>query len=234
MSEPLTPSPPPPPPADPIARSGNPWDRRAQLGWVKALIECVKAFAFDPGRAWAQTLEKGDVAGPLIYSLIVGWISAAISILWQVLFGSWMLAYLPGNLQEEIGSYMVQTWVGFLAQLLLLPFYIVLSLLFLSVIIHVSWLLVGGLGKSRAGFEGTLRVGAFSTVSNLATVFPMVGGVIALLWSVVLGILGLASLHRTTPGRATAAVFLPMLLCCLCILAVAVFAGALVANLFQG
>jgi hypothetical protein len=230
MSEPLSP---PPPPADPIARSGNPWDRRVQLGWVKALVECVRVFVLQPGRAWAQTLEKGDVAGPLIYALIVGWISAAIGILWQVLFGSWMLAYLPGNLQQEIGGYLVHTWVGFLAQLLLLPFYMILSLLFLSLIIHVSMLLVGGLQKSRAGFEGTLRVGAFSTVSNLANVIPIVGGIIALVWSLVLGIMGLVSLHRTTTGRATAAVFLPMLLCCLCILVVAVFAGAMVANLFS-
>jgi hypothetical protein len=256
MSEPFPPNPPPPspppaeppspppaappadppsgsPPRDPIARSGNPWDRRAQLGWAKALVECVKVFVFQPSRAYAQTLEKGDLAGPLIYALIIGWISAAFGVLWQVVFGSWLLTFLPVELSDQIATYMVHTWIGFAAQLLLLPFYITLSLLFMSAVIHISMLLVGGLSKSRAGFEGTLRAGAFSSVSNLANVVPIVGGLIALVWSSVLGIIGLASLHRTTPGRTVLALCLPMLLCCVCICLVALFGWAMITGVLS-
>ncbi len=232
-SPPADPPPRDPPPRDPIARSGNPWDRRVQLGWLKGLIECVKVFVFHPSRAYAQTLEKGDLAGPLIYALIIGWISAAFGVLWQVVFGSWMLTFLPVELSDQIATYMAHTWIGFAAQLLLLPFYITLSLLFMSAVIHVSMLLVGGLSKSRAGFEGTLRAGAFSSVSNLANVVPIVGGLIALVWSGILGVIGLASLHRTTPGRAVLALCLPAVLCCVCICAVALFGWAMITGVLS-
>ena len=58
--------------------TGNPWDRRSERGFVAALVDTVKLFVTAPGQAYAQTLEKGDFAGPLIFAVIVGWIGTAI------------------------------------------------------------------------------------------------------------------------------------------------------------
>jgi hypothetical protein len=209
-------APPPPPPSEPVARSGNPWDRRSRLGWVRALLGTVKLFATDPGRAYAQTLERGDYAGPLIFAVLIGWVSTLVSQMWQLIFGSTILAWLPGELYDQVQAMMIHTWIGFAAQLLILPFYVVFSLFAVSAIMHLSMLLVGGLSKSRSGFEGTLRAGAFSSVANLANLIPLVGWVIAAIWSIILGVIGLATLHRTTPVRALFAVLLPLVLCCVC------------------
>jgi hypothetical protein len=217
LGAPETPSPPPPPPPPgPVARSGNPWDRRTRLGWGRALLGTIKEFVADPSRAYAQTLERGDYAGPLIFAVLIGWVSTLFGLVWQLVFGSTMLAWLPGELYDEVQAMMVHTWIGFAAQLLILPFYVVFSLFVIAAIMHLSMLLVGGLSKSRSGFEGTLRAGAFSSVANLANLIPLFGFLIAGIWSIVLGVIGLASLHRTTPLRAFFAVLLPLVLCCVC------------------
>ena len=59
---------------------------------------------------------------------------------------------------------------------------------------------------------------------------PFAGGLIAMVWAIVLETIGLATLHRTSYGKAVAAV-LPLLICCVCLFfafgtIVALIAGA--------
>jgi hypothetical protein len=49
-------------------------------------------------------------------------------------------------------------------------------------------------------------------------VVPFCGGLIGMVWSIVVQIIGLKEMHETGGGTATAAVLLPMVLCCcLCV-----------------
>jgi len=48
-------------------------------------------------------------------------------------------------------------------------------------------------------------------------VIPFVGGLVALIWGLVLAVKGVQRMHRTTTGRATAAVLLPVVLAALCV-----------------
>jgi hypothetical protein len=92
-------------------------------------------------------------------------------------------------------------------------------------------MLYGGTRDSDTGFEGTLRSLAWSSTAQLGQLVPFAGGLIALVWGIVLQTLSLATFHRTTQGKALAAVLTPILLCCVCI---ALFAASLVALVAGG
>ena len=54
----------------------------------------------------------------------------------------------------------------------------------------------------------------------LIGVIPFVGGLAAVVWNLILVVLGVVRMHRTTQGKAIAGVLIPLLLCCVCILLV--------------
>jgi len=57
----------------------------------------------------------------------------------------------------------------------------------------------------------------YSQTAQVAQVIPLFGDLIATLWGLILCIIGVAAAHRTTTGKAAAAVLLPIVLCCVCI-----------------
>jgi len=235
MSEPMIGGMPPSPPAPPPVsggRPGNPWDRRDELGFGTALIETVKQFVTAPGAAYAATRERGDFAGPLIFAILLGWVCAIIGQVWSAMFQGSILSMMPGELSDTFAPMMVGSTMGFVVTALLTPIYILVGLFIGSAILHVCIMVVGGLSASQAGFEGTFRVLAFAVVANLAQVVPFVGGLVAMVWSIVLLTLGLASLHRTTTGKALFAVLIPLVLCCLCVMFGVLMFGASMAAMF--
>ena len=54
----------------------------------------------------------------------------------------------------------------------------------------------------------------------------MAGGLIGVVWGIVLQVIGLATLHKTSQGKAALAVLIPIVLCCVCVAAVIAIAGA--------
>lgn len=224
----------PPPPTTPGGRPGNPWDRRDELGYGNAFLQALKQFVVAPGEAFASTRESGDFAGPLMFAVAIGWIAAIIGQVWSTLFGASMLQFLPAELSEEYGALMVGSGLNLVAWALLAPIFIVIGLLIWSVILHVCVMIVGGLGASRAGFEGTFRAVAFSSVAQLGSLIPLVGGLISFVWSIVLLVMGISSLHRTTQGKALFAVLIPFILCCVCFGIGAFMFGATIAAFMSG
>ena len=62
---------------------------------------------------------------------------------------------------------------------------------------------------AKPGFEATFRVVAYGYSANIFMVIPFCGGILPLVWAVVLSIIGLREAHETTGGKAAFAVFLP-------------------------
>jgi len=235
-----TPTPPPgagapPPPVPPAPEggsggAGNPWERREQLGFGQAIIEGVKLFVTNPTEAFRQTRETGDYASPLIFAVLMGWLGAVISQVWSFLFKGSMLGMFPADLQDQVAPYLAGSGCGMVAMLVVAPIFVLIGLFIWSAILHLALLVVGGLNDSRSGFEGTFRVASYSTVSQLGNLVPIIGGLIALVWSVVLGVIGITRLHHTSQGKAVAAILLPLVLCCVCVVLGAVLFGVSIAS----
>ena len=232
-SEPPSYTPPPgppsaPPPGGPPARPGLAWDREKSAG---TLVETVKALVTAPGDAFARMLEKGDYLSPVLFIVIVGGLGAIVGQIWQLVFGAAWTGMLPAEYRGELAPMLASQGAGAVFMIVLLPVLMPVFAFIGAGIYHLFLMLFGGHKESTAGFEGTFRVVAYSSVAQLAQVVPFVGSIVAMVWSIVLMVLGLSTVHRTSQGKALAAVLVPWLVCCLCAIGFAVMAGMSIAGM---
>jgi hypothetical protein len=122
---------------------------------------------------------------------------------------------------------------GIVAQIILGPLLVALGLFIFAGILHVSFMIVGALQASRSQFEGTFRLCAYSSVSQVAQVIPVVGGLAAAVWGIYLIVVGAQRLHKTTQGKALFGVLLPVALCCACAILGIALAGAAMFSAFR-
>ena len=197
-------------------RPGNAWERRGELGFLEGLAGGLRGFVTSPGATFAETRTSGDLGSPLLFAILVAVVTGVIGQIWAMLVGSSMLTMLPAEFREGLGAFMVASGGGLVVGLFVVPIVTLIWIFIWGAIVHVLLVRVGGLDSSEAGFEGTLRVVAYSSVGNLAKLVPVVGGLISVVWMIFLMIIGLTRIHGTSEGRAVAAVLLPVVLCCVC------------------
>jgi len=242
MSEPITggpgsgpPSytPPPGPPSVPPpgglpARPGLPWDRGKSAG---SLVETVKELVTSPAAAFARMREKGDYVSPLLFIIIVGGLGAIAGQIWQLVFGVPWMSMVPAEYQGEYGEMMAAQGASAVVMIVLWPILMPIIAFVGAAIYHLFLMILGGHRDSTAGYEGTFRVVAYSSVAQLAQVIPVAGGFVAMIWGIILMVLGLSSVHRTSQGKALGAVLIPWVVCCLCGILIAVMAGVGIAGM---
>ena len=109
--------------------------------------------------------------------------------------------------------------------LVVTPLVALIALFIWSALVHLMLVLFGGANR---GFATTLRVMCYAQTTQLAVVLPGIGGLIAIVWRLVLEIAGLATAHKTDGWKAALAIILPLFLCCVCVAAgLAAFGAAL-------
>ncbi len=221
-------APPPPPPPGGFASRPNPlpWEDRPRVGFADALVDTIKLFLTNPSEAWSRTREKGDIGQPLFFAICVGWIGVAFSTVWGMIFGQAWMRLLPMNLREQVVPMMAGRAGLTVVQIIFAPVFVVIGLFVWSAILHLCLLIVGALSNSAAGFEGTLRVAGYAWVAQLAQVVPFFGGLLAFVWGLILTVMGVQALHRSSQGKAVVGVLLPIILCCGCVLVCLVLGGA--------
>jgi hypothetical protein len=226
--------PPPPPPPGGFAQAPNPlpWEDRPRISFADALVDTIKLFATRPGEAWSRTREKGDIGQPLLFAVCVGWIGIAFSSVYGLLFGQVWLRFLPMQMRHQIGPMMAGTVGVTLFQIILAPLFVLIGLFVWSAILHVCFLIVGALSNSTAGFEGTIRIVGYSWVAQLGHIIPIFGGLVALVASLILSVMGAQALHKSSQGKAIFGVLLPVILCCGCVLVGLIVGGAALFSAF--
>jgi hypothetical protein len=90
------------------------------------------------------------------------------------------------------------------------PVSITVTVFFEAAILHLCLMLFGG---NKLGFEATFRVAAYGQAAAILALIPFCGTPLGILWSLLVTIIGLYSIHDTEPWKAVAAVVLPMVLC---------------------
>ncbi len=202
------------------AGAGLPWERRAELGFVKAWFDTVSLLITKPSEAFAMMRPEGGMLDPLLFGLIGGCAGSIVSILFQGLFQS-----IPGfsSRNDAFDMFGLGHWALILIYAVLSPLLVIFGLFLGSGILHLCLMLVGGANRS---FETTFRVVCFSSgAANLFSMIPMCGGIIAAVYNVVLECIGLSRAHQTTTGKAVLAIFLPIIVCCGVCLLLGIVAG---------
>lgn len=219
MSEPYVPPTAPPPSGPPATgRPGLPWDRE-KTG--NALVDTAKALITSPGTAFAEVREKGDYMSPVLFAVIFGTVGAVFGQIWNLVFGgamnTWMAAAMPPEMRDQMAQAMQPTVAGVVIGIVLAPIFVLVGVFVGGAIYHLFLLLVGGTKESTAGFEGTVRSVSYASVASLAQIIPFIGPMVGIVWGIVLNVIGLSRIHRTTTGKSVAAVLLPWLVCCICL-----------------
>ncbi len=214
-----------------------PWEERDRLGYADALIETVKLIVTAPSEAFSRLRSDGDVIWPLLFGLFFSWLGQFFNQIWNLIFGQAMRSMLEGV--GDLGPFGQLTPTGLIGTVISIsiwPFLFAIFILIGAGIYHLCLMLVGATNTSPTGFEGTLKVLCYVQVSNLASVIPIAGGLITMVATLVLTVIGFKEVHRTTTGSAVVAVLIPVTLCCICcvIFLVMVFGGALAAAMSAG
>jgi hypothetical protein len=218
------------PPNDPAPAASAPgllWEEpSAGLG---AIVPTAMKFISSPMEAYSLMSLSVDLVRPLAYFVAWALIGACISQIWSfLLFDSILgvvrtlagsqfekfapLIHRPGSLQLVFG-------------LVITPLVALIVLFVWSALVHIVLSLLGGANR---GFTATLRVMCYAQTTQLAVLLPGVGGLIAVVWRLILEAAGLSLAHKTEGWKAALAIVLPLLMCCVCAVAgIAAFGAAL-------
>lgn len=217
-----------PAPAEPL-RTDTPWERRAELGFFRAVWTTWRDSLLSPDLFWRRLHPTARTQDALFYAWLMGVLAAVLTLVVQAPLqlvqlrsregsdGPDLLSLLPElpdwlervltGMSTPGGSILLGLLaVGFTA--LLYPLQLVIA----SALLHLFALLFGA---SRHGYWATFRVVAYSSGAAVLSVVPCFG-VLAGVYMLVLQGWGLYRVQETTAGRAALSVIaLPLLACVL-------------------
>ncbi|MFH1830936.1 MAG: YIP1 family protein [Pseudomonadota bacterium] len=216
-----------------LPTEGTAWDIEKQGRWLDAFIAVIKMSIADPIRHFEGVAAGCGWLRPWIFALIISAIVFLIAAAYQL--GFQMLA-ASTEFAAEFASPFALMSVPFSVFFLIMfaivgvPVGTTLALLVQAGIYHLCLMLLGAV---RRDFMSTFRVVCYAVGPQLFQIIPLLGGMVAWVWQVVLTVIGIKVVHKTTYSRSAVAVLLPMLICCGIIMLIgmavagAIFAAAL-------
>jgi hypothetical protein len=186
-------------------------------GWFNSLIRTWVEACFHPIDFFNSVGRSDRLHEPLIFGSIVGWLSGFATALVSFAFRLPLLALLQamggeGTAQTAFSVFSEAVWVFIM--LLFGWLFALVGILVSSVILHIFLFIVGG---AKKGLVMTIRTMGYACAANVFSIVPLIGGVVAFIYCLVLEIIGLARSHEVEYWRSALAVFLPIILVCCCV-----------------
>jgi hypothetical protein len=173
---------------------------------VQSFINAVRSVVTAPADFFRGIRRQGDFVNPLIFAIICYEVSAIL-----------------GGLLSLVGVIGSRGFGAFLVSIILAPIGAAIGLFIGAGILHLLVMLI--VGSRNSGYEGTFRVGAYSSVTSLVSWIPFIGW-IASLYGIYLAIMGIREVHNTTTGRAALVVLIPAVVVFLLVLLIIAAIGA--------
>jgi len=195
------------------AEDGPAWERRKELGFVKALTQTWKEVLFNPAVSFSRMKTSGGFAAPFLFNLLMVVIYAFFTTIYQLLL-SGVFAATAGATHNDSNSLPginagLPPLLNVGVMVVLIP--LLVGLTFLNAgITHLCLALFKGTSKS---YEATYRVICYSYSTWIFALVPCAGGLVSGVWWLVCTIIGLSKVHRTEGWRAAVAVLLPVFVC---------------------
>ncbi|MFQ5746820.1 MAG: YIP1 family protein [Gemmatimonadota bacterium] len=176
-----------------------PWED-PEVGFASGLWRTWKQSVIAPGEFFGGVDWNGPLGRPILYYLLLGVISALFSLLW--IFAGVSDPF--GGTDVGLEPRRFGLFVFFLS-----PF---LGLLVLGMQTLVYHLFVAMLARDRRPMSATARAVSYAAGPAAFTAVPLLGALMAGIWTIVMVVFGLRAAHRTTTGRAVVVVILPFVL----------------------
>lgn len=191
---------------------GPAWEKRKELGLLKALTQTWKEVLFNPNVSFSRMKTSGGYAAPFLFNLTMVVIYAFFTTIYQLLISGVLAAagasHSGSNSMSSLGVALPPLLnVG--AMVVLVP--LLVGFTFVNAgITHLCLALFKGTSKS---YEATYRVLCYSYSTWIFALVPCAGGIVSSIWGVVSTIIGLSKVHRTEGWRSAVAVLLPVFVC---------------------
>lgn len=176
-----------------VGGSGNEFNLSDPIG---SFLATIGDLVVKPATFFRDMPRQGNLANPLIFALVCILVSTMLTALVGLSFS------LLGGM-EGVGS----AFGRFLLSVIFYPLLAVAGLFIGAGIYHLLLGLV--VGQQRLGFGTTLRVYAYMSVALLIAWIPILGWLLAPIWSVLLAIFGIREAHYTTTSKAALVVLIP-------------------------
>jgi hypothetical protein len=164
---------------------------------INSFIGTVRALVLNPVGFFRGIPRQGDFVNPLVFTIICAVINGILGGIVNFLIA------LPSR-NAGIGGGLG----GLIGNIILTPIGAVIGLLIGAGIYHLLVLLL--VRPANAGFEATFRVVSYVAVTQLISWIPIIGTIVAVVYGIVLSILGIREVHTTTTGRAALVVLIPV------------------------
>lgn len=181
-----------------------PWERRERFGFLNALYLTIKDVLVAPGRFFQRMPSQVGLAQPLLFAVVLGLVATFFHWMYT-LAGSSLQVFFQDNLSEVMKAPLF-AFFNFLFS----PVLVAVGLLVQAGLSHLMLMILGG---NRLGFEATFRVAAYGEATAVLLMVPGCGAFLALVWSLVVMVVGLYSIHEIEPWKAVVAVVLPSIIC---------------------
>ncbi|MFW5920864.1 MAG: YIP1 family protein [Polyangiales bacterium] len=185
-----------------------PWERRREIGRLRAFWRTTKVAMRTPTRFYRTPPTEEGQLWPVVYGVLAytaGQLGSYLFMALLVLLGGGIAAaFAP---EPEIGGILFGyfgCWTVGMFPLVLLqaPVYALLGILAGAAMSHGTLALFR---VPRGSFEQTLRVVAFANAPYILYVVPCVGPLVGLVGVVVLEVIGLREVHRLSTDKAVLA-----------------------------
>ncbi|ATB51214.1 YIP1 family protein [Corallococcus macrosporus] len=198
---------------DRVPADALPWDRREELGTLRAYFQTCQAVALRPTATFERARPEGSVGSSLGFAAL----SNLAAYFTTALFYLAVVFAIPAAMTEidnvsQSGFRLVAAGV-FGVVMVAAPVMGMLVALINAALDH----LVFRLQRTGRPFEVTLRANTLSLAPYLLGVIPFCGMYIAPMWALALRVIAYRSLHRTSWGAAAlGALAVPLLTFGLC------------------
>lgn len=195
-----------PPPRGPV---GGPVAEFNLQDPVGSFISTARSVLLNPVEFFRGIRRQGDFVNPAVYAVIVAVITALLGGILGLILSPLFAG--PG---QSAGQAFAGGLIGLVAGLILTPIFTIIALLIAAGIWHLLVLLL--VRPGNAGFEATFRVACYSYTPNLVSFLspiPILGQLIAfvaIIYAIVLAVLGIREVHSTTTGKAALIVLIPV------------------------
>ena len=197
-------------------RDGPAWEKRAQLGMMKAGWETIKEVLLKPSEAFARMKREGGLGGVLLFPVIFGSIGGIAGIAYQIVVRLAMSSEIPQQSGQN-SAFNPASMMAFSTGMLVvfaifMPALIALGMFLGAGLLHLGLMVCGG---AKQPFETTFRTYCYVHGSaGLLQIVPLCGALVSGIWALVCLCVGLSKTHEITVGKAVLAVFLPTIVCC--------------------
>lgn len=198
-----------------------PWDRRDQLGTLRAWWQTSVALLMSPMVTLQNAKREGTVGSSLLFAVVssvAGFFTTVT--LYALLIGGALLATAMSSNDSMGGA--PAAGIGAIGGVIGLIIYFGILLgaqvAMLFVLAGIEHLVLKVTGEPNLGsYETTLRAHSLALAPYVLGLIPFCGLMVMGIWSLVLRCITLTQLQRVSAGKAVVAVLAPMLVLCGCV-----------------